>query len=66
MPDDDTPTSFDALAHEHNLSDRQRDICRRFFRAGLEIGRRQASAQERKVREYHPALDRDTAPGEFR
>lgn len=65
-----TPTSFDALAHEHNLSGRLRDLARIFFKAGQIIGKRQAEAlnpptQERR-RGYHPALDKDTAPGEFR
>jgi len=41
MPDDDTPTSFDALAHEHNLSDRMRDALRVPFREGLARGRGQ-------------------------
>lgn len=44
MNDDETPTSFDALANEHNLSPRLRDVCRIFFKAGLAMGRRQAAA----------------------
>jgi hypothetical protein len=63
---DEPPTSFDALAHEHNLSGRLRDLCRIFFRAGLLIGRRQENAIQGPVRPYHAVLDRDTTPGEFR
>lgn len=70
MSEDETPTSFDALAHEHNLSDRLRDLCRIFFKAGQLIGKRQAEAlapkQKERRRGYHAVLDKDTAPGEFR
>lgn len=41
---DPTPTSFDALAAEHNLTPRIRDLCRIFFKAGLEIGKKQTVA----------------------
>ena len=59
------PTSFDALAHEHNLSGRLRDLCRIFFKAGIVIGRR-IERQKPSERPYSHVLDRDTAPGEFR
>jgi hypothetical protein len=64
MSNKDTPTSFDALAHEHNLSDRMRDLAREFFKLGLTIGKRQAVAvkTEQKKRLYNhitrPAPDR--------
>ena len=60
------PTSFDALAHEHNLSGRLRDLCRIFFKAGIAIGRRQERQKPSEPRLYSHVLDRDTAPGEFR
>lgn len=44
MSNDENPTSFDALAHEHNLSGRLRDLARIFFKAGHAVGRRQAIA----------------------
>lgn len=44
MSDDENPSSFDALAHEHNLSGRLRDLARIFFKAGQAIGRRQERA----------------------
>lgn len=69
MNEEELPTSFDALAHEHNLSDRMRDLCRVFFKAGQAIGKRQAERvnqpKEERRRGYHPALDKDTSPGEF-
>lgn len=55
---DELPTSFDALAHEHNLSARVRDICRLFFLAGLKLGRRQGVKMSRAV---DRAIERDTA-----
>ena len=39
MSDDATPTSFDALAHERNLSPKQRDVLRRFFIEALRRSR---------------------------
>ena len=67
MPEDENPTSFDALAHEHNLSGPRLDMARIFFRAGVVIGRRQQiAAANKQVRDYHHGLDRDTVPGEFR
>lgn len=44
MSDEPVATSFDALAYEHNLSNRMRDLCRIFFLAGLRKGRVQADA----------------------
>lgn len=63
---DDTPTSFDAFAHEHNLSGRLLEMCRMAFKLGVLVGRKQADAIKQKPRAYHHVTDRDTAPGEFR
>lgn len=48
-----TPTSFDALAHDLNLSDRMRDLNRIFFRDGLAAGRGDASTSFRKRAAEH-------------
>jgi hypothetical protein len=65
MNKDAQPSSFDALAHEHNLSPRMRDLCRIFWKAAMAIGRE----QQRKLdlaSTYNHVTDRDTVPGEFR
>jgi hypothetical protein len=62
---DDTPTSFDAFAHEHNLNGTRLEIARMAFKLGVLIGRQQKEAMA-KPRTYHHITDRDTAPGEFR
>lgn len=46
MERDQPASSFDALAYEHNLSTRLRDLCRTFFLAGLKKGREQNAALE--------------------
>lgn len=51
-----TASSFDALACEHNLSNRMRDLCRIFFLAGLRTGRLQAAAIARKRPEHDSKL----------
>jgi hypothetical protein len=65
MNKDAQPSSFDALAHEHNLSGRWLDLCRLFFKAGVAVGRKQREALEHPTA-YNHVTDRDTVPGEFR
>lgn len=61
---DETPTSFAAFADEHSLNGTRLEIARMAFKLGVLIGRKQAVAIKKPA--YHPAMDRDTAPGEFR